>query len=181
MPLKLTLICCVAALAGSTIGAKISLSLSDKYLKIIMLVLIPFLAYKLTRKNTIEKVYEPYDEKKTLLLSVLVSFVVGMYDGFYGPGTGTFMIILFVALAHHTLDTAQGISKAVNLASTATALVVFLQDGKAVWQLGLVAGICNIIGAYLGTKFYGSKGAKAVKPVMLCVLVIFFIKIITEL
>ncbi len=181
IPLKITLLCVPAALIGSTMGANISLSVSDIYLKIIILLLLPFLAYRLTRKNTIDRVYEPYGETKTLLLSLLVSFVIGMYDGFYGPGTGTFMIILFVSLAHLSLDKAQGVSKAVNLASTAIALVIYLANGKTIYSLGLAAGACNLIGAYIGTRFYGSRGAKAVKPVMLAVLLIFFIRIAAEL
>lgn len=181
IPVKTTLCCVPAALIGSAIGARINLSISELYLKIIMLALLPLLFFRLTQKSAIEKEYEPYDEKKTLKLSLLVALAVGMYDGFYGPGTGTFMILLFVTLAHHSLDKAQGISKALNLASTATALVIFLMNGKAIYSLGLAAGVCNIAGAYLGTRFYGSKGVKAVKPIMLTVLAIFFVKIITEL
>ena len=181
IPLKITLFCVAAALAGSSIGANISLRTSDFYLKIIILILLPFLAWRLTKKNAIEKVYEPYDDTKTLVLSLIISFVIGMYDGFYGPGTGTFMIILFVSVAHLSLDKAQGISKAVNLASTAAAMVIFLNDDKTIYSLGIAAGICNLIGAYLGTRFYGSKGARAVKPVMLVVLAVFFIRIVSEL
>ncbi len=181
IPVKTTLCCVPAALIGSSIGAWINLSISEIYLKIIMLVLLPLLFFRLTKKSAIEKEYEPYDEKKTLLLSLLVAFAVGMYDGFYGPGAGTFMILLFVTLAHHSLDKAQGISKAVNLASTATALVIFLMNGKALYSLGLAAGACSIAGAYLGTRFYGNKGVKAVKPIMLTVMVIFFVKIVSEL
>ena len=79
------------------------------------------------------------------------------------------------------LTEANGTSKAVNLATNCSALAVYLINGKVLFVLGLVAGLFGIAGNYLGTRMFDKNGAKVVKPVMLAVLAIFFIKLLTEL
>ena len=112
---------------------------------------------------------------------MVIALAVGVYDGFYGPGTGTFLLLLLTALGHMPLQMANGTTKAINLTSNITALVVFLLNGKVLLPLGIVAGLFNIAGNYLGARLFEKGGAKAVKPVMIVVLVIFFIRVITDL
>ena len=115
-----------------------------------------------------------------MLLSCVIAFVIGAYDGFYGPGTGTFLILLLTAAAHMPVTEANGVSKAINLATNISALVVFLINGKIIFAVGLVAGLFSIAGNWLGSSFFKKGGSKAVKPIMICVLVIFFIKVLGE-
>ena len=113
--------------------------------------------------------------------SILIAAVVGIYDGIYGPGTGTFLMLLFTGFCHMTLNDAAGATKAINLTTNITALVVFLINGKVLLPLGIAAGVCNMAGNYLGSHSFTSNGHKIVKPVMIVVIVIFFIKVLTEL
>ena len=117
---------------------------------------------------------------KTTLLSCTIAFIIGAYDGFYGPGTGTFLILLLTAAAHMPVTEANGVSKAINLATNISALVVFLINGKVIFAVGLVAGLFSIAGNWLGSSFFKKGGSKAVKPIMICVLVIFFVKVLGE-
>ena len=104
-----------------------------------------------------------------------------MYDGFYGPGTGTFLILLLTALAHIALQEAAGTTKVINLSTNISALTVFLANGMVDLKMGIIAGCFSIAGNYIGVKLFAEKGVKFVKPFMIAVLVIFLVKTIREM
>lgn len=112
---------------------------------------------------------------------MLISFGVGAYDGSYRPGTGTLLLLLFTSAAKIPLGRANGITKAVNLTTNLTALFVYLLNGKVFFLLGLAAGLCSIVGNYIGISFFEKKGNRAVKPIMLTVLFLFFLRILTDI
>lgn len=173
--------CVVAALIGSALGAQLVLFVSDEPLRWIMLVVVPLIALYLLRPRSLHESDAPYPLRKTLLLASALSLGIGIYDGFYGPGTGTFLMMGFVALVHISINQAAGLSKSANLATNLSALVVFLIHGQVWIVLGLVAGVFNVIGAWIGVNLFTGKGVKIVKPLMLVVLTIFFIKMLAEL
>lgn len=173
--------CAVCALIGSGIGAHIALLISDRIFKIIMLVILPLTAVYILKARTLETSRPPFSDKKTTAISMGIALVIGVYDGFYGPGTGTFLLLLLSGMAHMPLSAANGISKVINVTTNFTALYVFVVNGKIIFLLGLVAGCFSILGNYIGTRFFESKGAKSVKPLMMLVLAIFFIKVLFEL
>lgn len=180
IPWKQAIFCAISAFVGSNIGAKMSLLIADDILKIIMLFLLPITAIFVLGKKTLDVEREPLSEIKTILLSMLVAMVIGAYDGFYGPGTGTFLILFLTAIAHMNLKNANGVAKVINFSSNISALVVFLINQKAIIPLGLTAGLFSIFGNYLGSKIFDKKGVIAVKPVMIFVLGIFFVKVLFE-
>lgn len=181
IPWKQAIFCAISAFAGSNMGAKLSLLISDEVLKIIMLFLLPVTAIFVLGKKTLDVKRRPLSATKTILLSMLVAIVIGAYDGFYGPGTGTFLILFLTVIAHMGLKKANGVAKAINFSSNISALTVFLINGKAIIPLGLAAGLFSILGNYLGSKLFDKKGVIAVKPVMIGVLGIFFVKVVFEL
>jgi hypothetical protein len=181
LPWKESLLCVVFALAGSQGGARLALRLDDGIFTILMLVILPLTAlYVLRAKSLGGQERPPLGRGKTLVCSALIALVIGVYDGFYGPGTGTFLLLALTGLAHWTLEKANGITKAVNLTTNLSALAVFLAGGKVVLLLGLVAGCFSILGNYIGTRFFVKGGAAFVKPVILVVLTIFFVKILLQ-
>ena len=109
---------------------------------------------------------------------MISAFVIGMYDGFYGPGTGTFLIIAFTALARMTVGSANAQAKVINLTSNITSLTVFLLNGQVLFPLGLAAAACNMAGNWVGSGLAITKGAKIVRPVILLVLALLLAKII---
>ncbi len=180
IPWKQAVFCVLFALAGSACGANLALLIDDGVFKIIMLVILPLTALYVMKGKALSGKREPYSKLKTMLLSCVIAFVIGAYDGFYGPGTGTFLILLLTAAAHMPVTEANGVSKAINLATNISALVVFLINGKIIFAVGLVAGLFSIAGNWLGSSFFKKSGSKAVKPIMICVLVIFFVKVLSE-
>ncbi|MCD7837644.1 MAG: TSUP family transporter [Clostridiales bacterium] len=105
------------------------------------------------------------------------AIVIGAYDGFYGPGTGTFLILLLTAVAHMDLRSANGVAKVIKLTTNLTALAVYLINGKVIFVLGPTAGLFSLAGNYIGIRCF----AKAMKQRMLAVLTLFFVKICWEL
>ena len=181
MRLKETLPCVLAALIGSALGAQLVLLVSDEPLRWIMLVIVPLTALYLLRPRSLHESDAPYPLRKTILVAYVLSWGIGIYDWFYGSGTGTFLMMGFVAIVHISVNQAAGLTKSVNLATNISALVVFLLHGQVWIVLGFVAGLFNVIGAWIGVNLFTGKGVKIVKPLMLVVLVLFFIKMLVEL
>ena len=113
-----------------------------------------------------------------MLIAAAVSLVIGVYDGFYGPGTGTFLIISFTVFARMTVGSANAQAKVINLTSNITSLTVFLLNGQVLIPLGLAAAACNMAGNWIGSGLAISKGTRIVRPVILIVLLLLLCKIL---
>lgn len=184
MKWKLCIPSIVAAIVGSSIGAKLALLISDQVLKVAMLVILPVILFYVTKSKTLSGEVQNQEEVingALVFKCVLIALIIGIYDGIYGPGTGTFLMLLFSGFCHLTMNDAAGTTKAINLTTNITALVVFLVNGKVLLGLGITAGVCNMVGNFLGSHCFSDKGTKIVKPIMVVVIVIFFIKVLTEL
>ena len=180
IPWRRAALCILMAIIGSSAGANLALMVDAELFKRIMLVIIPLTAlYVMRNKKMDEK--EPLSNRQTVIRSAVVALLIGVYDGFYGPGTGTFLILLLTAFAHFKLGEANGVAKSINLTTNLSSLAVYLMNGKVIILLGLFGGLFGIVGNYIGVTFFEKKGAKAVRPLMLTVLVIFFIRILTEI
>ncbi len=181
IPWKIVPFCIPCALGGSAIGANIALLIPDRNFKIIMLILVPLTAiYVLTKKELFET-KKAHSDIVTIVISALLAFAIGLYDGFYGPGAGAFMILLLTGVAGMELTKANGLGKAVNLSTNLAAMAVFLIHGQVLVPLGLVAGAFGIAGNYIGATHFEKKGSRIVRPILVIVLGIFFVKLISEL
>lgn len=185
--LKTAVFCGASALIGSMMGSKTALLIDDRIFKLIMLVILPITGLYVIFNKSLERNKEECDDleyfsyKKTLFIGMLIALIIGFYDGFYGPGTGTFLMIALTGLAHMTLNESAGITKVINLTTNITSLTVFLLNGKVMLTVGLIAGCFGIAGNYIGTNLFAEKGSKIVKPLMLLVIVIFFFKILLDI
>lgn len=170
------------ALLGSFAGAKAALALDEHYLKIFLLVALPVIAvFILTRRGFGEQNQTvDISMRRIIVLSMISGLVIGAYDGFFGPGTGTFLILVYTGVIGFDLTTASGNAKVVNLASNVAAVFTFLAEGKIVFAIGIPAALCCIAGNYIGSGLAIRKGAKVIKPIFIGVLVLLFIKIVSE-
>lgn len=178
---KTGIFCIICALCGSWTGSSVALFLPDNVFKIVMIILLPFIAFYVLKNKNFESDKEPYPVKKTIALCMAIAFIIGLYDGFYGPGTGTFLMILLTAVARISLNEAAGTTKIINLTSNLTALVVFLVNGKPLILLGFVAGLFSVAGNYLGARLFTKNGAKIARPITIGVISLLFVKIIIDL
>lgn len=181
IPWKSAVPCVLMAVIGSSTGARLALLVDADIFRIIMLVIIPVTAFYVLKTRNLDVEREPLSQGQTVLRACAAALVIGLYDGFYGPGTGTFLILLLTGFARFTLGNANGTAKAINLTTNLTSLAVYLLNAKVIIPLGLVAGVFGIAGNYIGVSFFNEKGSKAVKPIMIAVLVLFFVKVITEI
>lgn len=179
---KLSLGAAVCALLGSFIGSNLSLLASEKLLVGMMLVALPVVAfYVLKNKDMGDNEYTgTLPGRQVLAVSLTAAFVIGAYDGFYGPGTGTFLLLILTGLARMDLRTASGTTKVMNLSSNIAALITFLINGKVLFPLGLAAGFFCIAGHYIGSGMVVKSGRRVVRPVVLMVLLCLFVKIVKE-
>lgn len=183
IPLKESIVGLICAVMGSSMGAQLALKLSDGFFRKILLVVLPVTAVYVMFNKSMERKMEEisFSAKKTLLIVAAVALVIGMYDGFYGPGTGTFLMLLLTGAAHMTIQKSAGVTKVINLTTNITSLAIYLINGKVLLPLGIAAGVFSIVGNYLGSQCFKEKGSKMVKPIMVFVLVVFFVKTLLEI
>ena len=116
-----------------------------------------------------------------LAIAAAMSLLCGAYDGLYGPGAGTFMLLSYTILARMGVREASGQMKAVNLSSNLAAFATFALSGEVIWALGLIAGCFSIAGHYIGAGLVLKNGTKIVRPIIAVVLSILFVKTAWEL
>lgn len=168
-----------AAIVGSAIGANLALMVQERYLQYLLVIVLPVTAYYVFKNKSYDKPsINAVPRKTAAIFAAIISFVVGGYDGFYGPGTGTFLILLYMAVCRIDVRRAAGNAKLVNLASNFAAFVTFLISGKILVVLGLTAALFSIAGNYLGAGLAMKRGYRIVRPIVLAVLTLLFVKIV---
>ena len=173
----------ISAIIGSYIGAHFSMRIEERVLSVMLLFLLPIVAFivlnkKIFKDNGNEQVEL---DKKTVITTIISALVIGMYDGFYGPGTGTFLIIAFTVAANMGMKVANAQAKVINLTTNITSLTVFFLNGQVLIPLGIAAAICNMIGGYVGAGLVMKNSSKIIRPIVIIVLIILAINVITKL
>ena len=168
------------AVLGSTIGANASMAMGEGVMEAVLFVVLPLVAILVLNPKTFHDHAETplVLDRRVLTTAILSSFLVGMYDGFYGPGTGTFLIVAFTVFARLNIRTANAQAKVINLTTNITSLTIFLLNGQVVFWLGLAAAVCNMAGNYVGSGLAMTKGSRITRPVIILVLVLLFLKVL---
>ena len=169
------------ALVGSFVGTSIQLMIDEGYLKYLLLIVLPVVAFVVLRQRQFPEERGEIDRRKQCAIVWLASFVVGAYDGFYGPGTGTFLLLIYCNLAKMDVRTAGGNVKLVNLSSNIGAFVTSLRSGQVFLVLGLIGAVTSIAGHYVGSGLAIKNGSKIVRPTVVIVLILLAVKVVYEL
>lgn len=177
---KLVIPSLVAAVLGSSLGAKLSLLVDGKFMGYILMGILPVVAFFVLNKKLFnDKGQDNVTiSTRTYVVATIAALIIGMYDGFYGPGTGTFLIIAFTVFAHLNVRTSNAQAKIINLTTNITSLIIFIAHGQVIFSLGLAAAAFSMLGNYIGARLAISKGTKIVKPIIIGVLILLFLKII---
>ena len=182
MNVPVGLLAAAGSFAGSALGAHIVLLISDEVLRTMMFVILPVAAVvilwrrKLPDENRDDGAFTP----RKAALALAIGLGIGLYDGLFGPGTGTFAIIAFTALMGFDLRTAGGNAKVLNLASNYASLITYLLGGMVVFSVGIPCAVSGIAGNLLGSHFALKKGAGFIRPMMLAVLVLLLGKLLSD-
>jgi uncharacterized membrane protein YfcA len=159
----------IAAFAGSRM---VSMLDNDIIKPIILIVLIAVAIYTYTKKEFgAGKVDVSSSSKNVLWKGILSGFIVGFYDGFIGPGTGSFLVLVFIALLQEDFLHANAHAKIVNMSTNLASIVYFGFTGHIFFKLAIPMAICNMAGGYIGSKLAVTKGNKFIR--------VFFLTVVT--
>ncbi len=183
MNIRVAIFGALAALPGSYLGTLLALYLSATALQISLLIILPVVAIFTLTHRTFGRSsnYAPLTKSKTTVYSLITGFIVGAYDGFFGPGTGMFLILIFAGVMHIDLVEGSGTAKLVNLASNFASAITYIIGGKVVFALAIPAAICAILGNFLGSRLAIKIGTSFVRPVIALVAIGLCVKIILDI
>lgn len=164
------------SLAGSAVGSSLATRFADAYLHYLLIFLVPAIAIFIMLKPDFGQA-KPMEDKLAIPLSAVAGLALGAYDGFFGPGTGMFLTIIFTSVIGLDLLRSCGTAKVVNLASNVAALATFVRFGSIDYAIAIPCAISAIIGGYIGSGLAIRGGVKVIKPVMLLVLGLLLLKV----
>ena len=171
------------ALISSYLGAFIVQNLDPFFLNYLLVALLPVITiWVYLNKNVGEHdtSFELSTTKK-IVYSAIAGIVIGFYDGFFGPGTGSFLILVFTVILRYDFAKANGNTKIVNLASNIAALTAFIVGGKVIFSIGIPAAIAGIAGNMLGSRYVVKKKNKLIRPIFLIVFIMLFVRIVINI
>jgi uncharacterized membrane protein YfcA len=156
------------ALVFSFTGAHIVSSINKDYIKVIVLCLLIIVAiYTFMRKDFGLNHAPKLNMQQTLIYSLITGATLGFYDGFFGPGTGSFLIVIYISLFGFSFLIASASAKLVNCATNFAALAYFICTKQVNYQLAIPVAIFNMTGAFIGAKLAIKKGSEFVRNLFL--------------
>lgn len=174
---KLMSLAIAFSMIGAFLGARLSVYLTKEMMLIALMIVVPLiliLQRKLDEKGRGSGLGE--QNHVSILKAGLIGLVIGTYDGLFGPGTGTFLIIGFVLFLHMNYKQASANARMINYISNISALIFFMGEGRIYWPVALVALCGAVIGNYLGSGLVLKHAEKIVGPVFRLILIGLLIK-----
>ena len=169
---KLLFIMAIIAFSAAFLGSNVLTLVSNNFMKPILLVVLSVIAiYTFTKKNFGIHQEKNLSPKRQLALAVVMSSCIGFYDGFIGPGTGSFLVLGFVAILGFDFLHASANAKMVNLATNFGSICLFILKGKIIWAIAIPMAICNAIGGWVGAKLAIKKGNGFIRIFFLVVVI----------
>ena len=166
------------AFAGSLIGASLVSHISRAaFNPIILVVLIGVGTYTLLQPGLGVITDLRLSVRRNVLAASGIGFLIGIYDGALGPGTGSFLVFALVGLLGYAFLQASAKAKIANVATNLAALVIFIPAGAVMWKVGLLMGLGNLVGGYVGARTAVARGAGFVRVVFVLVVSAFIVKI----
>ena len=175
----------LAAIVGSYLSTQIMLSLEDQTKNVIMItamcfvILLTILSYRIKiEAYTVTRIPPTV---KTTLLCLCVGFMLGLYDGFFGPGGGTIAILLFALLMKYDLRVGGGNGKLIVVISNLTSMITYILHGDVIYAIAIPCAIANIIGSYIGASLATKKGTGFVKYISWAVILTLLVYTVVKL
>ncbi len=171
-----------ASMIGSWLGARAALLVSPSWIRPMLLAALPIVAWLVWSKKDFGSVdhSDQLSAAERQRRGILVAAPIGAYDGFFGPGTGTFFAIAFARWGKHDLLGATARAKILNLVSNLGALGAFIWAGRLDWKIGLTMSFLSIAGHWVGSHLGVKKGAALIRPVVALVCAGLFAKVLYD-
>ena len=165
------------AFVASYLGAKAVSYINVNTLKpTILIVLILIAVYTFFKKDLGSVQTNTLPINRQIIFGSLIGVVVGFYDGFFGPGTGSFFILGFVMVLGFEFVTASAYSKIINCLTNISALIVFIRQGNYLIEIAILMSVCNITGNIIGSKIALRKGNSFVRVIFLVIVTIMILR-----
>jgi hypothetical protein len=167
----------IPAFIGSVLGALSASKIPTQSMRPIVFILLVAVAIYTWRKPDLGAIeLLRHDLKKRFSISALAGVVIGFYDGIFGPGTGSFLMLTLIYLGFAFLS-ASAIAKVVNVSTNLGAILVFGFHGAIIWQVALVLATANIVGGLMGARLAISGGSTLIRKVFLLVTLALIVKV----
>jgi uncharacterized membrane protein YfcA len=169
---KLLSIMALVAFVSAFLGSHLLTKVHNDFMKPLLLVVLTLIAiYTFTKKDFGIHQAKGHSVKRQLLLAVSMSICIGFYDGFIGPGTGSFLVLGFVSVLGFDFLHASANSKMVNLATNFGSICLFVLKGKIIWAIAIPMAVCNAAGGWIGAKLAIKKGNGFIRIFFLIVVI----------
>ncbi len=156
---KLFGIMAIVSFIFAYLGSSLLNVMQNDFMKpLLFVILVLLLLYTYFKKDFGQFEVDKLSKKRSYIYATIICMVIGFYDGFIGPGTGSFLIMAFIAFLGFDFLKASANAKIVNLATNFGSITLFAFKGKILWKIAIPMAICNAIGAWLGAKLALSKG-----------------------
>ena len=173
------LVTAALALPGSWLGTRAAMALGNRVMQVFMVFAIPVVGVLVLLEGKGPEKSKPVTPRQYPICAA-IGLVVSFYDGFFGPGTGTFLILLFTWLLGMDMVSASATAKPANLASNIASLITRIAAGNVLFALAIPAMCCSVAGGWLGSKLALTKGARLIRYVMLGVLALLTVRLAVE-
>jgi uncharacterized membrane protein YfcA len=148
----------------------------DLFRPLVPVILALVLVYTLVRKD-LGTVHAPRElSSRALVAGFVLVAAIGFYDGFFGPGTGSFLMLLFIRLYGFDFVNAAASARVLNVATNASALAWFTGHGHVMWGVGLAMAVANVAGSQVGTRVALKRGAGFVRSVFVVIVAALIVK-----
>lgn len=169
---KLLLTMMLLAVPSAYLGSELLTRVSNDFMKPLLLIILSLLAvYTFAKKNFGQHADKSHSRAQQLLYAVIISITVGFYDGFIGPGTGSFFVVAFISLLGFDFLQASAHAKMVNLATNFGSISLFMVKGKIIWAIAIPMAVCNALGGLIGARIAISKGNQFIRVFFLVVVI----------
>ncbi len=164
----MTIIAGMAAYGGS----KLLSSMHNDFMKPLLLVILTLVAiYTYSKKNFGAHTEKDHTVKEQVVYGILISIVIGFYDGFIGPGAGSFLVLTFITLLGFDFLKASANAKLVNMATNLGSIIFFLASGRILFAIAIPMAVCNAVGGALGARMAIMKGNKFIRVFFLVIVI----------
>ena len=172
MKWKMLLTMMLLAFCAAFIGSKLLSMIHNDFMKPILLIVLSLVAiYTYSKKNFGAKNEKNLTPKREIFYGIIISIIIGFYDGFIGPGTGSFLVLAFITIVGFDFLHASAHAKMVNLATNFGSILFFIIKGTILWNIAIPMALCNAAGGFIGAKIAIKKGNSFIRIFFLLVVV----------
>ena len=177
MDYPLLLLISLASFVASFFGAKaVSFINVDTLKPIIFVILIVIAIYTFLKKDLGSMPSKKLARNKQMLFGSIIGLIVGFYDGFFGPGTGSFFVLGFVVILGFEFLTASAYSKIINCMTNISALIVFISQGSFLLEIAIIMALCNVTGSVIGSRMALKHGNGFVRIFFLIIVALMIVR-----